>query len=190
MIGRPPLRTDIQPGQRFGTRVVIRHVPRAEAITEGRRSGYWLLRCDCGKDCRLQANQIGMSNRLSCGCDGNASGKRGRKAGVGRLDVTGMRFGILTAIRCTGSSKQGALWAFRCDCGKEAVKRLKDVRHGTTSSCGCLRPRTAANQAAILNINRPWRAAEHVDQRWLVLTGECSPVGAATTDTQSPTPPA
>lgn len=115
------LRTDIQPGQRHGTLVVVRHVPRAEALIGGHRSGYWLLRCDCGKECRRQANQIGMSNR---------------------------------------------------------------------QSCGCLRARTAQNKQTILDINRPWRADEHVDQDWLVLIGERSPVGAGTTATPAAAPAA
>lgn len=180
------LRTDIQPGQRHGTRVVVRHVPRAEALVDGHRSGYWLLRCDCGKECRLQANQISMSNRQSCGCQSDHTAKKLSTVTTSRLlNVTGMRFGILTALRRVGSSEQGSIWAFTCDCGKHTEVPLKHVRHGTTSSCGCLRARTASNRATILDINRPWRAAEHIDDRWLVMIGERSPIGAGATATPS-----
>lgn len=94
------------------------------------------------------------------------------------IDVTGMRYGILTAVKRDRIDVQGAHWLFRCDCGAEKVMRLKDVRYGNTASCGCMKP-YRGKDAPLLEVNRPWRKDEQVDQRMLVLVGECCPRPAA-----------
>jgi len=54
-------------------------------------------------------------------------------------DYTGQKFGRLTAIALVyRDKKNNHLWAFKCDCGATANKRIKSVREGHTSSCGCL----------------------------------------------------
>ena len=67
-----------------------------------------------------------------------------------KIDITGERYGRLTAVKYIGSNKgQGSLWLFRCDCGAYVVKMAGNVRHGNTRSCGCLRRelRAARNKA-------------------------------------------
>lgn len=49
------------------------------------------------------------------------------------IDITGQKFGRLTAIKYVGDRK----WLFKCDCGKEKVIRTTDVKSGRTQSCGC-----------------------------------------------------
>lgn len=55
------------------------------------------------------------------------------------VDLTGQRFGNLTAISVVGQSGKcgAARWLFRCDCGTEKEIRGTHVRSGKTSSCGC-----------------------------------------------------
>ena len=62
------------------------------------------------------------------------------------LDLTGQRFGRLTAIASTNmrSPQGGVIWRCNCDCGKEkftSVNELKAVINGTggVRSCGCLK---------------------------------------------------
>lgn len=62
------------------------------------------------------------------------------------LDITGQRFGQLTAIRRMGSRNGKSLWEFQCDCGNRVVCGSGDVRAGKTKSCGCLRQQTAQAQ--------------------------------------------
>lgn len=51
-------------------------------------------------------------------------------------DITGQRFGRLTAIeRLPG--KTPIKWRCRCDCGKEISARGVSLRFGTTAPCGC-----------------------------------------------------
>ena len=55
------------------------------------------------------------------------------------IDITGVRFGRLVALRRIGSMNGKSLWEFRCDCGKLHQAKAGDVRHSGTQSCGCLK---------------------------------------------------
>lgn len=46
-------------------------------------------------------------------------------------------FNRLTAIGYAGASRQGALWLWRCSCGKLTVALGKRVVRGNIKSCGC-----------------------------------------------------
>jgi len=56
-----------------------------------------------------------------------------------RIDITGQRFGRLTAIRDVGSIRKRRLWKFQCDCGRKTIVDGVAARNGNTKSCGCLR---------------------------------------------------
>ena len=54
-------------------------------------------------------------------------------------DITGRRFGRLTALRSNGVGRCWAeQWVCRCDCGREVVVVGASLRTGRTRSCGCL----------------------------------------------------
>ena len=57
-----------------------------------------------------------------------------------RLDLTGQKFGMLTAIgRTVDSTSDISKWHVSCDCGTETIVRLGNLRNGHTTSCGCVR---------------------------------------------------
>lgn len=55
------------------------------------------------------------------------------------IDLTGQRFGRLTAVKCLGigGTRLIAQWECKCDCGKTAIAYGADLRAGTRISCGC-----------------------------------------------------
>lgn len=55
------------------------------------------------------------------------------------IDLTGQRFGMLVALTCAGSSRNGTLWRCRCDCGNERDVLVSNLRKGNSKSCGCAR---------------------------------------------------
>lgn len=58
----------------------------------------------------------------------------GRKA----IDITGQKFGHLTAIERVGTNSDGkATWKCVCDCGNECVAIGKELRNGERKTCGC-----------------------------------------------------
>lgn len=74
--------------------------------------------------------------------------------GLGRnaQDLTGRRFGRLTAVRPTvKNSQRGQKWEWLCDCGAltEAVASM--VKNGHTRSCGCLQREVSAEIGSRVN---------------------------------------
>ena len=54
-----------------------------------------------------------------------------------KSDLTGQRFGKLTALRPAENISGRTAWVCRCDCGREAVIRTDDLLRGRTKTCGC-----------------------------------------------------
>ena len=53
-------------------------------------------------------------------------------------DLTGQRFGRLTAIKRAYVDKDHeSHWLCKCDCGNEVIVGIGCLNHGTTKSCGC-----------------------------------------------------
>lgn len=54
-------------------------------------------------------------------------------------DITGRRFGRLTAICATGErdGKGYVIWHCRCDCGNETDASYNSLMYGNQQSCGC-----------------------------------------------------
>lgn len=79
---------------------------------------------------RKDANESKPTSSLCRGRDG----RRMRK----RLDLTGMRYGRLIALRYDYSScRRGSHWLCRCDCGKETIVSVSHLKSAHTISCGC-----------------------------------------------------
>lgn len=59
-----------------------------------------------------------------------------------KLDITGLRFGRLIAIKKNGfhqsPSRKHILWECKCDCGNVITTKLNTLRNGNVKSCGCL----------------------------------------------------
>jgi len=53
-------------------------------------------------------------------------------------DLTGQKFGLLTAIKYSHSHKRKAYWLCKCDCGNECVRVGSQMSYGKVRSCGCL----------------------------------------------------
>lgn len=53
-------------------------------------------------------------------------------------DITGQRFGILTAIENTGRKYCGvSVWRCHCDCGRDVELPIDRLTKGVNKSCGC-----------------------------------------------------
>lgn len=54
-------------------------------------------------------------------------------------DLTGQKFGRLTAKRVAGRDHRQYRWLCVCDCGEERLIRGTSLTTGNTSSCGCMK---------------------------------------------------
>lgn len=56
-----------------------------------------------------------------------------------KKDLTGRKFGMLTAIRVVGRNKHNILiWECKCDCGNISYPTSNSLLSGNTKSCGCV----------------------------------------------------
>ena len=96
-------------GQKFGELTVI------SRIEEKRKGGvWWLCKCDCGEDYEVLGTLLINGRRTRC------SGDKHEKNYV-HSDISGRRFGRLTAINATDKrDKNGSvMWNCICECGNE-----------------------------------------------------------------------
>ncbi|MCD7751781.1 MAG: hypothetical protein LUI10_08615 [Lachnospiraceae bacterium] len=89
----------IKPGCRIGNLTVMND-------SGERKNGYivWNCRCDCGSMVRVDKRTLERGTMTDCGCLTKRFSTRQR-------DVTGQRFGMLTAQYCTGKKdKSGSYY--------------------------------------------------------------------------------
>lgn len=54
------------------------------------------------------------------------------------VDISGQRFGALTAIKPIGKNKSNQIvWHLSCECGNETTSTVGKLRNGSKTSCGC-----------------------------------------------------
>ena len=79
----------------------------------------------------------------------NGGGRKGVDRLRGKLNLTGQRFGKLTAMVPAENVNGRTTWQCRCDCGRELVVETVRLRAGHTKSCGCCRVKHALHPTYI-----------------------------------------
>lgn len=125
------MRNDLT-GRRFGRLTPIRFLGRKNGKSQ------WLCQCDCGVEKVVQSTNLISGNTKSCGCLKSEAGSAKRK------DITGRRFGRLTAVKFVGVVNKRTRWLCKCDCGNEATVTRGNLISGYVMSCGCLRSEITA----------------------------------------------
>ena len=119
-------------GKIFGHLTVIERTENRKGRT------CWLCRCECGNLKAVTAHDLKAGKVKSCGC-GNFAGNRIR------IDLSGKRFGRLTALFPTEKRdrKGSVYWHCRCDCGNETDVTEKRTRpRQLPGAAGASRART------------------------------------------------
>lgn len=122
-------------GKRWGRLVAVRQVGYTTPDQAGKRQAVWVWRCDCGNEKEIPATQVKHGGTRSCGCKAFEHTSSLRKE-----DITGFRFGKLTAIAPTQDRDKsgGVVWKLNCDCGNTVYKTVNTLKSGRVLSCGCL----------------------------------------------------
>lgn len=114
-------------GQRYGKFIIL-----GPAENIGRDTA-WRCRCDCGAEKTVRTASLRRGKARSCGCEMSAP----KLPGTSRLDLSGQRFGRLTAVEPLPKSGEAYKWRCICDCGNECAVAAANLRNGHTQSCGC-----------------------------------------------------
>ena len=73
-------------------------------------------------------------------------------------DVSGMKFGKLTAIKAVGKNSKGEYqWECICDCGNRKNVNVSNLLLGRTTSCGCSRLTHGMSKTALYFRWKPMR---------------------------------
>ena len=91
------------------------------------------------------------------------------------IDITGQKFGRLTAISRTTNSKEGkSRFLCSCECGSEAIVDSLSLRRGFTTSCGCYRRefRKTGHHPAVNSIYSVYKRDSQKKGREFSLTKE------------------
>lgn len=125
-------------GAKFGELIVVS--PNNDL--NGRHGKHWNCVCSCGRTLAVRSSRLTRGQIASCDsleCVSKAGKQTDRKSGrFPARDLTGMRFGKLTALKIDESiqGKGHAYWVCLCDCGQYHTVSSKHLVGGQTQSCG------------------------------------------------------
>lgn len=114
-------------GKEFGD---LKVVGRSKKRTK--MGSYWTCLCKCGYTCEATSSQLISGKKTHCGCK--------TVYNYAFKDITGQRFGLLTAkFRVKSEVGRGgsAVWHCRCECGNELDICYNDLVYSNRKSCGC-----------------------------------------------------
>lgn len=121
-------------GQQFGRWTVIE---RDYDIKK--KNIYWKCKCECGTLRSVAGTSLRGGISVSCGCEKDEKTSIRTKKQV--EDLTNQTFGKWTVLRFDDSedrsSKRGARWVCRCECGTERSVLGYALKFGRSTSCGC-----------------------------------------------------
>lgn len=90
----------------------------------------WRCECECGRYIDTYANALISGHTKSCGKCVTYAGRP--------MDLTGMKFGRLTALHPIDNGKKDTYYLCECECGNCIEVASASLRTGNTRSCGCL----------------------------------------------------
>lgn len=127
-------------GQRFGRWTVLGF------DCNKNKKNYWKCKCDCGTERSVVGSHLVNQNSKSCGClSREITAQRSRK------DITGQKFGRLTALYSTNTKTNNGkyIWHCQCDCGNVVNVPIDALTTGNKKSCGCLSREKASERFGI-----------------------------------------
>lgn len=143
-------------GNKYGKWTVIAFDENSKGKPGGAR---WICECSCSQKTRksILGQNLRNGRSTSCGCfSTEIKSKRMTQYNDNRrIDLTGQKFGLLTAIeRTDNKNPQGCYyWKCKCDCGNEHYVTSSNLKNGNVKSCGCTNSFGAANIKKILQDN-------------------------------------
>lgn len=110
-------------GQTFGNLTALYKIDNERPVK-------WKCKCSCGNETIVDVYSLINHTIKSCGC-------LKHRPAINANDLTGQRFGMLTAIeRLSHYRGKDTYYRCICDCGREKIVSQSNLRLGHTKSCG------------------------------------------------------
>jgi hypothetical protein len=98
---------------------------------------WWLVKCICGVEKEVSGSHLRTGNIKSCGCMRKELTTTWLRENKSFEDITGVRFGSLTAVEYFRNNNGDIRWKCVCDCGGVTNVYIGHLKCGNTVSCGC-----------------------------------------------------
>ena len=113
----------------FGKLVVVDEETDESKINPIYRSyTTWYCVCECGNPYWATTSRLNSGKTKSCGCE---------DLRLKGHDISGQKFGKLTAIERSGKIGGKNAWLCQCECGKHRRVIAWYLKTGKITSCGC-----------------------------------------------------
>ena len=114
-------------GKVFGRLTVLERTQNKKSLV------MWKCQCSCGNITMASSHDLSIGLKRSCGCLRKENGRK--------LDITGHKYGKLTALYPLDKvgDSGSVMWKCRCDCGNEVEVSVSGLNKGNNKSCGCLK---------------------------------------------------
>ena len=139
------IRTNLE-GKQFSHLLVLGRAPSDISKTTGITTTRWWCLCDCEKHniIAVRVNNLTSGNTTSCGCWKKKQSLKNIEKCIGynKSELTGQKFGLLTALEPTEMRKNGSvIWKCKCSCENHTIVyvQAKELKRGGVKSCGCLK---------------------------------------------------
>lgn len=139
--------------------------------SDKQNNAQWSCKCDCGDEVVVRGSFLKRQLYCSRSCHLLINNIR--------VDITGQRFGRLTAVRFLAVDRwRKARWSFVCDCGNKIETTADEVLNGNTRSCKCIRIKHGLSQTREYHKEaykrwaerNPDKVLENVKKRQIELT--------------------
>ena len=131
-------------GKRYGRLTVLYRTNIPDTVKPvAKPKTYWKCLCDCGNTVVVSTSGL-TTGTQSCGCLSRE--KASERFGI---DITGQKFGNLTAIKRDLSRPKGhQWWLCKCDCGNSRLESVDGfrLRNGDKTQCSLCMPRSKGEE--------------------------------------------
>lgn len=115
---------------------VINNFTVLDYITTINKCKVYSFKCVCGNIIESKAKYIKNGDKKSCGCISRQ---------IARNDLTGKKFGRLTALGLDKDARNKSKWICLCECGIKKSILTASLESGKSKSCGCLHKEIVKN---------------------------------------------
>ena len=145
-------------GEKYGKLTVV------SLNEEKTRNGvlFWNCLCECGNKYIARGSNLKSGKSTHCGCS--------RKEYPNNfIDLTGRKYGSLTALDVYSHSRGRIMWNCVCDCGQRIVVNGESLRTGHRKTCGDRIRHKVASRAKLSSTDKRLRTA------WRSMLIRCTP---------------